>query len=135
MNNQSNMFILSSALIRLHTSNIIRFLVIYITEAHAKDEWPVGKTISCVNQPITIEERIEHARQYKTTFHLETPILVDTMDNTFHNTYGSWPFRFYVIHMGKLVLKAQPNAEALCYDMDELEKWIADYTQSNQVNA
>jgi len=39
------------------------FLVVYITEAHAKDEWPVGKTISFCNQPKALSERCALARK------------------------------------------------------------------------
>ncbi|CAF1517081.1 unnamed protein product, partial [Rotaria sp. Silwood1] len=52
-----------SALFRSHAFDGLRFMVIYIAEAHARDQWPMGKTISCVDQPITMEQRIENARQ------------------------------------------------------------------------
>jgi hypothetical protein len=43
-------------------------------------------------------------------------MLVDNMKNTFHNTYEPWPFRFYFIHHGKVVLKAEPDQADLAYD-------------------
>lgn len=110
------------------------FLAIYIAEAHARDQWPVGKTISCVDQPTTLEQRLENARQCKKNFNYEMPMLVDNMENKFHNTYGSWPFRFYVIYKGKLIVKPEPNAENFCYNMTELDTWIANfYPQSDPV--
>jgi hypothetical protein len=119
-----------SALFRSHASAEMCFLVIYIAEAHARDQWPVGKTISCVDQPITIEQRLENARQCKKNFNFEIPMLVDNMDNTFHLTYGSWPFRFYVIHDGKLALKAEPHKENFCYNIDELNQWLDNFYSS-----
>jgi hypothetical protein len=104
-------------------------LAIYIAEAHARDQWPVGKIISCVDQPTTLDERLHNARQFKIQFNFEMPMLVDSMENNFHTTYGSWPFRFYIIYEGKLVLKAEPNNETFAYDMNELDIWIANFYQ------
>ncbi len=119
-----------SALVRSHMPNGIRFLAIYIAEAHARDQWPVGKTISCVDQPTTLAQRLENAQQFKKNFNFEMPMLVDNMNNTFHNTYGSWPFRFFVIYEGKLILKAEPNKETFTYDMNEIDHWTTDFYQS-----
>lgn len=121
-----------NALVRSHMSNGISFLAVYIAEAHACDEWPVGKTISCVNQPTTLDQRLHNAREFKKNFHFEMPMLVDSMENTFHHTYGTWPFRFYVIHQGKLVLKAEPEPSNFAYDLDKIDTWIANYYQSCQ---
>jgi hypothetical protein len=116
-----------NALFRSHAPAGIQFLVVYIAEAHARDQWPVGKTISCVDQPTTIEQRLENARECKKNFNFEMPMVVDNMDNTFHLTYGSWPFRFYVIYDGKLVLKAEPNKETFSYHIDELNQWVDNF--------
>jgi len=105
-------------------------LAIYIAEAHARNEWPVGKTISCVDQPTTLFQRLENARQFQKNFNFQMPMLVDNMENTFHATYGSWPFRFYVIHDGKLVLKAEPDQIDFGYNIDEIDNWIADFYQA-----
>ena len=120
-----------SALFRSHQAQGVHFLVVYIAEAHARDQWPVGKTISCVDQPTTLEQRLNNARQCQDTFKFEMPMLVDGMDNTFHEVYGCWPFRFYVIDQGKLVLKAEPNSETFYYDVNELDQWINRFIQSN----
>lgn len=119
-----------SALIRSHTPNGVCFLAVYIAEAHSRDQWPVGKTISCIDQPTTIEERIKYAQNFKKNFNFEMPMLIDNMDNTFHNTYGSWPFRFFVIYDGKLILKAQPNKENFGYDLNEIDNWINSFYQT-----
>ena len=126
-----NALILYSALFRSYAPKGMRLLVIYIAEAHARDQWPVGKTISCVDQPTTLEQRLENARQCKKNFNFEMPMLVDNMDNTFHTTYGAWPFRFYVIYQGKLIVKAEPNKANFSYNMDELDAWVADFYHSN----
>ena len=119
-----------SALFRSYAPKGMRLLVIYIAEAHARDQWPVGKTISCVDQPTTLEQRLENARQCKATFNFEMPMLVDTMDDTFHCTYGAWPFRFYVVFQGKLIFKAEPNEQNFCYDLQELDAWVSSFYPS-----
>ncbi|CAF0965811.1 unnamed protein product [Adineta steineri] len=106
---------------------------IYIAEAHARDQWPAGKTISCVDQPTTLEQRLDNARQFNNKYNFEMPMLVDSMNNTFHTTYGSWPFRFYVINNGKLVFKAEPGETTYSYDMDELDAWIASFYQEKNI--
>ncbi|CAF2513291.1 unnamed protein product [Rotaria sp. Silwood2] len=120
-----------NALVRSHVPNGIRLVAIYIAEAHSQDEWPVGQTISCLDQPRTLEQRLENARRFKINFNFEMPMLVDDMNNTFQNTYGSWPFRFYVIYEGKLTLKAEPDKETFTYDLNEIDKWITNFYQSH----
>ncbi|CAF1381909.1 unnamed protein product [Rotaria sordida] len=120
-----------NALFRSHTPKGIRFLAIYIAEAHAYDQWPVGKTISCVQQPTSLNQRLENARQFKKNFNFEMPMLVDDMNNNFHATYGSWPFRFYVFYEGKLIFKAEPQEDNFAYNMDELDMWIDKFYQSH----
>lgn len=110
-----------NALVRSYGPKGLRCLAIYIAEAHAKDQWPVGKTISCVDQPTTIEQRLDNARQCQEKFCFDIPMLVDSMENTFHLTYGAWPFRFYIIHQGQLIVKAEPNTELFHYDLDEID--------------
>jgi len=124
-----------NALFRSYAPKGMRLLVIYIAEAHARDEWPVGKTISCVDQPTTLTQRLDNAKQFTKSFNFQMPMLVDNMDNTFHATYGSWPFRFYIIHDGKVVLKAEPSQTNFAYNIDELDNWIDNFYQSqNQLD-
>ena len=75
------------------------FLFVYIMEAHAKDEWPLGKTRSKFRQHQTLGERIEAAKFYlKRSLQMENsadaaeiPLAVDLMDNEFNTTFGAWP--------------------------------------------
>ncbi len=120
-----------SALVRSHTPNGICFLAVYIAEAHARDQWPVGKTISCVDQPTTLAQRLKNAQEFQKNFNFQMPILVDNMENNFHYSYGSWPFRFFVIHEDKLILKAQPNSKSYAYNINEIDDWINNFYQSH----
>ena len=121
---------MSSALVRSHASRGVRLLAVYIAEAHARDQWPVGKTISCVDQPTVLAERLHHAEAFRKNFQFEMPMLVDNMENTFHTTYGAWPFRFYIIYQGRLVLKAEPEATTFAYDLNAIDRWFNEFHRS-----
>lgn len=92
----------------------------------------MGKTISRVDQPKTLEQRLENARQCQNDCNFEVSMLVDNMSNDFHLTYGSWPFRFYVIHENKLVFKAEPDQKTFVYDLNQLDSWINNFVSANK---
>lgn len=118
-----------NTLVRSHTPKGICFLAIYIAEAHARDQWPVGKTISCVDQPTTLEQRLKYAREFRDNFHFIMPMLVDNMENNFHLTYGSWPFRFYIIYENRLIIKAQPDEQDFSYKINQIDSWLEKFYQ------
>jgi len=95
----------------------VKFLAVYIVEAHAIDEWPVGDPLK-VTQPRTIAERCGVARAFMGEYKLRLPMVVDQMDNNFSEAYSGWPVRFYVVkkmtsadadEQWKLIFKAQPD--------------------------
>jgi len=81
---------------------------VYIVEAHAVDEWPVGDPL-VVTQPISTVERCGVARSFYNAYQLQVPMLVDGISNEFSENWAAWPVRFYVVHNKKLVFKAQPD--------------------------
>jgi len=102
------------------------FLAVYITEAHARDEWPVGKTVSFCDQPKTLSERLALANSLKNDIDFPLPVVVDGMENKFMKTFAAWPFRYFVVCNGKIALKGQPSA-LFGYAMDEdLRSFLAD---------
>ena len=40
----------------------VQFLVVYVLEAHARDQWPLGLQHSTIDQHKTLSERIHAAR-------------------------------------------------------------------------
>jgi len=102
----------------------VNFLAVYIAEAHAKDEWPVGESISVCDQPKTLEERQAIARRFVAQHSFKLPIVLDSMNNTFMKTFAAWPVRFFVIQNGKLALKAQPIQAQFAYNIGDLEEWL-----------
>ena len=91
-------------------------------EAHASDEWPLGKKRSCFAQHKNIRERIkaaEHYRKVRMSSSLcsadpnvlaasKAPFACDSMRNTFYETFGAWPEGHVVINSNnRLVVSTQ----------------------------
>jgi len=91
-------------------------------EAHAQDEWPLGKKV-CVTQHKSLEERIQVAKNFQKDFQFELPILVDKMDNNFDQKYASWPERFYIIKNKTMEMIGYPCIE-FGYDRTIIQRWL-----------
>jgi len=73
------------------------FLFVYIMEAHACDEWPLG-TRTVIAQHKTLPDRCNAANGFsKENPKWKLPMMIDTMDNNFHNAFAAWPERAFVI--------------------------------------
>lgn len=104
----------------------VDFAFVYITEAHAKDEWPIGSVYSSNNQPVTLEERLALAGKLLGKYKI--PTFVDTMDNGFEAQYASWPLRFFMLKAGKVQWVSEPNPEHFGQPSDaELERRIEEH--------
>jgi tetratricopeptide (TPR) repeat protein len=76
------------------------FLLVYIREAHATDQWQ-----STVNQreqvqlaPASSEsQKHEYAAMCERNLHLRFPSAVDALDNAAEQAYSAWPSKVYVI--------------------------------------
>jgi len=108
------------------------FLAVYIAEAHAKDEWPVGPTLSFCEQPRTIDERAALANTFIKKHNFTVPLLLDSMSNEFDKSYGVWPFRFYILHEGKIAYKPQPQAD-YTYDTEAIVRWLDSYATKSGI--
>eukprot|EP00276_Gloeochaete_wittrockiana_P001060 CAMPEP_0184676646 /NCGR_PEP_ID=MMETSP0308-20130426/88461_1 /TAXON_ID=38269 /ORGANISM="Gloeochaete witrockiana, Strain SAG 46.84" /LENGTH=105 /DNA_ID=CAMNT_0027124491 /DNA_START=314 /DNA_END=628 /DNA_ORIENTATION=- len=95
-------------------------LFVYITEAHAVDEWPIGSRLK-YSQPKTTAERCTIARDFVSALDVRIPLLVDTDANSFETKYAAWPIRFYIILDGLMALIANPKQ--CTYDVVEIRHW------------
>jgi len=102
-------------------SKYVNFLVVYIAEAHAINEWPLGD-FCVVNQPKTIEERITIAKQFVQDYEFRLPLVVDTMSNEFDLSYSVWPDRFFIVKENKFSLIGKPSDRG--YNRNQIEDWI-----------
>ena len=112
----------------------------YIEEAHAADEWPVGSLTSVTEQPKTLEHRIELAQRVHAAPALlggaaSIEVLCDTMANTFQQTMACWPIRFFALEpaSGVLRFKAQPDLspDVYGYPLDSLTNWMNSNAKTN----
>jgi len=106
------------------------FLAVYITEAHARNEWPAGYKLSTCDQPTTREERLILANQLSQSNHLCMPLLVDDIDNRFEAVFAAWPVRFFILQHGMIACKAQPSVFD-GYDFNEIFRFLDVYTSSS----
>jgi len=89
---------------------VTNFVAVYITEAHAKDVWPIGDKV-CVYAHKNIEDRLKVANGFVNDYKFQIPMLVDEMSNDFDHIYSAWPERFYIFHQGSLQFIGEPNSE------------------------
>jgi len=94
------------------------FLTVYIREAHANDEWPMGNTYSW-NQPQVIEDRLLLAQRFVSEMNYLVPVACDTIDNEFNSIFSAWPERYFILQEGRLAFKAMPKFET--HDFNDVE--------------
>lgn len=107
-----------------HSARVrVRVVMVYVREAHAKDAWPIGDTVSrSVTEPTVDQEREVLAMRLRKELGCRLPIYLDpVLGNPFEAAFACWPFRFYIVDgQGKLRYKAMPTKE-LTYCTTELE--------------
>lgn len=76
------------------------FLLVYVREAHATDEWVMPDNEARglrVPQPRSAPERAAAAQACVADYRLPMQTVVDTMDDAVSKEYGGWPDRLYVL--------------------------------------
>lgn len=102
------------------------FVFIYVSEAHAADEWPVGHCVS-INQPKTSDDRLDIAQKQLGNLGVgeEFIRLVDLADqNNFHQRYACWPFRWFTVGSRDRQLTTIAQPESSGYDVREYVSWV-----------
>jgi len=99
----------------------VQWLLVYILEAHAADEWPIGSSV-VINQHKTIEERAAACASCCDTLSVNIPTVLDSIDNSFNNQYACWPLRFYLIDNG--VIEHIPMPTNGAYNPLEIDQWL-----------
>jgi len=99
------------------SDNRIRFLCIYIREAHAVDVWPIDGPQ--VREPQTTAQRVDTALEFLRHCSLSWPVAVDGIEDAFLQHFAPWPFRFYVFRGNNLELKSEPVDGTHSFDQIE----------------
>jgi len=80
-------------------AHVCDFLLVYIAEAHANDEWPIGNVID-LPQHRSTQQRIDAAKQCIEATQIEWRCVVarcDDDDDPFERLYAPWPLRFFIV--------------------------------------
>lgn len=103
----------------------VEFLRVYVREAHPSDtRAPTGTNARAgilIEQPTTLDERCRIAERCATDLRIETPMVVDGIDNRVGQAYGGWPDRLYLIDRdGRVAYQGGPGPFA--FNPRELEQ-------------
>ncbi len=81
----------------------LNLIVIYISEAHAKDEWPISHK-NQTKQHRNLAERIAAAKQILKEYpRLRSRVFVDSFDKeNYENEFCGWPERAYLLRNNKI---------------------------------
>lgn len=106
------------------------FAAVYISEAHASDEWPISEAPRSFQQHVSMSDRVAAAKAFISDFHVAPQVrwFADTMDNSFNKAYASWPFRFWVLTPDQVLLKPMPVDAT--YDIAELSIFLQALTET-----
>ena len=105
------------------------FCSVYLSEAHATDEWPLGNHVT-VNQHRNIEERACAAARFREATGWSLPIFLDNCSNDFARRFSAHPERFYLFKQENSHSSERP---VLCfvapgrhagYDLRDLEIFL-----------
>jgi len=69
------------------------------------------------NQPKTLTERKQIARDFVRDFNFKFKMLADTIDNNFEEAYAAWPERYWVIHKGVILFMAEVGPHGFKLDL------------------
>jgi hypothetical protein len=81
----------------------IKLFLIQIEEAHT-DKWPIGREYQPKNQK-DFNDRVERAQKFNEKEKCPYPILIDSWENTYGNTFQAWPDKYYFVDKNKKVLQ------------------------------
>ena len=90
--------------------------MIYISEAHVDDLWPIGmefylnnlKTNCNSYAPTDTARRIERAREFIKATNCSYPVFIDDENDSYNKTFQAWPDQFYFTQRdGKVLYRSQ----------------------------
>ena len=100
----------------------VTFVMVYIAEAHAEDEWPIGGAVR-LRQHRKLTERTTACTRCVEQLGIKMRVFVDTMNNEFDAAYAAWPIRHFLIRDRVLQGVAHVDRDGL-YSLDDLCRWL-----------
>ena len=104
----------------------LNFAFVYTMEAHAADKWPMKWAVEWP-EPRTFEERIACACKCDQDlgWSPEVTFFVDTMDNEFCRTFGTWSVGCYVLSpTRRLLFVGEPKTHDVFFDIEQLFSFL-----------
>ncbi len=103
----------------------VEFLRVYVRKAHPSDSHAPTATNAraglLIKQPMTFDDRCRVAERCTMALKIETPMVVDGIDNRVGEAYGGWPDRLYLIDReGRVAYQGGPGPFA--FNPSELEQ-------------
>jgi hypothetical protein len=124
----------------------VRFLKIYIREAHPVDGWWFGKGLMKtllqlsgskasrdLYDPVTIEERRTAAGDCAEALQYGIKTYVDEIDDRVNQAYAAWPTRLYLIGNNGLIVYAG-GVGPFGFKPAELKRAIQNYLQEETIS-
>mmetsp|Transcript_12865 Transcript_12865/g.16057 ORF Transcript_12865/g.16057 Transcript_12865/m.16057 type:complete len:117 (-) Transcript_12865:158-508(-) len=103
----------------------VNFLTVYISEAHAADEWKLESNEElgvCYMQPKTLGARRKVAQTFVQDYLVDSALYVDSMDNSAMKAYAAHPERLYVVQDNKVAFRG--GIGPFQYSEDTLVTWL-----------
>jgi hypothetical protein len=105
--------------------NHVNFVTVYLREAHLVGEQAATETNVkagfLLKQPDTFAERCAVAQQCIDTLSIQSPLVVDEIDNRVGRAYAAFPDRLYVVDReGRIAFQGGPGPYA--YNPEEMEQ-------------
>ena len=102
------------------------FLSVYLAEAHATDEFPLGNHVQ-VRRHASLAERATAAQRFAAAVGWKLPLWLDTMDDALTDALAAHPERFYVVapaegQCARLLFYAPSRYGG--YQLDDLEDFL-----------
>ena len=100
--------------------------MVYITEAHPSDVWPIGESAGTINKNHTcLKDRSDCAYKFQKEYKTSFPIYLDNMNSDYETTYSCWPFRYHVcLKKEDYVLTLVPEPVDSEFVLDELTQHL-----------
>jgi hypothetical protein len=96
----------------------VRFVFVYVREAHPGDRLP---------HHASIDQKMQHARRFRERWSVRRAILVDDLDGPLHRAYGTLPNMTYIVSAaGRVAYRADWT------DAHSIE-WVLEYLKHESV--
>ena len=108
-------------------------MFVYIREAHASDEWPLGEIVK-IQRNRTLEDRLAAARQFvEASPDFPYQVVVDDIGNGFDESFCAWPERYYLFDSAFQLVQCPSPTNEFGFDRKMLHRTLGDMVGCQQL--